>query len=302
VPGKIVSLPATAGGNLTPQSTIASSQNPNFGRNFLMSVDPNGKLWITSCQGFVGAAGPVLAFSPAANGSSVNPLINISGSATGLSGCQLGVIVDGSGNAFVADPSNVAAAFPGGQVAIFTRGQNGNVAPSHRISGTNANFHSPAGLALDSAGELYVADSGFNLSGFPGDVQVFASGASGNVASIRTIAGSNTGFAEPFGLAFDPFGNLYVTNVLGNSVEMFRANASGNVAPVRTIAGANTQLDQPSAIAIDAAGFIYVGTQSVAATASILVFAPGSNGNVAPIQSIVVNISRFSAPSGVAVQ
>jgi sugar lactone lactonase YvrE len=268
-----------------------------------MTFDPSGKLWATSCLGLGNSAGPVVAFSSTANGSSVPPLITIGGAATGLSDCQLGIVVDASGNVYVADNTNAPPQFPGGQVAIFASGQRGNVAPANRIAGTSANFHSPGGLALDAGGNLFVVDTGQGFASFPGDVQVFAPGASGNAAPIRAIAGNNTLLSQPFGIAFDQVGNLYVTNVGSNSITVYAAGAAGNVSPMRVITGPNTRLSLPTGIAVDNAGYAYVGNENQSPPNSpILVFAPNANGNVAPVAATTVNAQRFAEPSGIALR
>jgi DNA-binding beta-propeller fold protein YncE len=59
---------------------------------------------------------------------------------------------------------------------------------------------------------------------------------------------------QPYGLALDSSGNIYVANYMGGplgngSVTIYAAKSKGNVAPIQTIAGPNTQLDYPWGIA-----------------------------------------------------
>jgi hypothetical protein len=78
---------------------------------------------------------------------------------------------------------------------------------------------------------------------------------------------------------------LYVGNRGNNSITVYSQNANGNAAPIRTIAGPNTQLNfhvgvgRTGQISQDAAGNLWVAN----GTASILIFAHGASGNVAPI-------------------
>ena len=301
VPGSLAVLPATANGTVAAVRSIQSAVS-NFGESFYVALDGSGNVWVTSCQDNINSAGPVLAFKTSANGSNVPPAVNIAGSNTGLSGCQLGIAIDGSGNAYVADNTNTTA-FPGGQIAIFGAGQTGNVAPVRRIAGAAANFHAPSGVALDGGGNIYVADSGQGFAGFAGDVQVFVAGATGNVAATRVISGSGTGLLGPEGIAFDTSGNLYVANAGNNTITVYASNATGNAAPLRTISGSATKLNQPNGVALDGAGYLYVGTEATTpSNGPILVFAPGASGNATPVQSITVNATRFAEPAGVAVQ
>lgn len=300
VPGLIVNLGATRTGTVTPSSAISSSVL-HFGDNFSL-LYASDKLWVTSCMGLPSSFGPLLAFNPAADGTTVTPLINIQGSATGLGSCQQGVALDSSSNVYVTDLGTVAN--PGGQVSVFAAGLQGNIAPLRVIGGALANFHSPAGLAFDSAGNLYVAQTGQGYGGaFPGGISVFAPGARGNVAPLRTISGTATRLNGTYSLAFDGAGNLYASNPNGNSITVYAPGASGNALPIRTIAGTSTLLASPAGIAIDAAGYLYVGNQNLSASSTpILVFAPNVNGNAAPVQRIVVDSPRFQEPSGIAIK
>jgi hypothetical protein len=98
---------------------------------------------------------------------------------------------------------------------------------------------------LDENGNAYVA----NVNG--NSVTVYASGANGNAAPIRTIAGEKTKLDLPAAVVLDSSGVVYVANSgPSSSVTVYGANAQGNVAPVRTISGADTQLDRPNGIVV----------------------------------------------------
>jgi sugar lactone lactonase YvrE len=303
VPGSLASLPARGSGTVAPRTHIEGTR-AQLAYNYFAWVDrPTGRLWTTNCLSLAGTHGPVVAFRLGANGNAA-PAVSIGGAATGLSGCQTGVTVDRLGNVIVADITNTNRD-PGGQVAIFEPGQRGNVAPNHRIAGAVANFHSPTGVAVDSGGNLYVADS---CQGYPcaGDVQVFAAGSNGNVGSIRTIAGGATRLAGPEGVALDSAGHLYVANVTTNTITVYAAGASGNAAPIRTLRGSNTELDLPSGIAVDGLGYLYVGTgdslESPGTHIPVLIFAPNADANAAPRATITLHGNGLAVPSGVALQ
>ena len=71
----------------------------------------------------------------------------------------------------------------------------------------------------------------------------------------------------------------------------YAVSSTGNVAPVRTIIGSNTGLTGADGILVDKSGDLYVANctgcfQSSGSADSIFEFAPGANGNVAPIRSI----------------
>ena len=85
---------------------------------------------------------------------------------------------------------------------------------------------------------------------------MFAPGANGNAAPVRSIVGAATGLAGPAGLALDAAGFIYVSNRTGNSVEIFAPDADGNVAALRTIVGAATGLSSPYGLTVDSSGRI----------------------------------------------
>jgi len=89
----------------------------------------------------------------------------------------------------------------------------------------------------------------------------------------------------------DASGNAYVLNqsALNNddAVLIFAASANGTVAPNSFIAGPTTKLTRAQSIALDQHGNIYVGADDSSGFAGmILVFAPGSSGDTAPIRTI----------------
>jgi hypothetical protein len=302
VPGHLVSLPASANGTVAPSTSI-TTQVTNSGQAYFVAYDGSGKLWFTSCLDLPGTHGPVIAVDATASGTNVTPLITLSGANTGLEDCQSGIAVDPSGDVYVADDAN-ASSTPGGHIAIFGLGQTGNVAPARTIAGANAGFHSVYGVALDADDNLYVTDSCMGYS-CTGDVAVFPAGANGNVGPTRRISGGLTQLDAPLGIAVDKQKNIYVANGGNNTITVYAAGSNGNVTPTRTIGGSLTTLADINGIAVDNAGYLYVGNVDQAGSSDnypVLVFAPGANGNVAPVQSITINTPRFSQPAGVAVK
>src|SRR5207248_434248 len=120
----------------------------------------------------------------------------------------------------------------------------GNATPPDTIGGpgNTAGVRIPRGIALDGAGNIYVANEGNST------ITVYAAGASGRATPMVTIAGGNTGLSSPSGIARDGAGNIYVTNFSGNSITVYPAGASGNATPTATIVGGNTGLSQPALI------------------------------------------------------
>ncbi len=109
-----------------------------------------------------------------------------------------------------------------------------NVAPMATIIGAATGLVSPAAIAVDSTGLLYVADPGSS------SIRVFAAGASGNVAPIAVIAGPLTQLQTPTDIKIDPSGNVYVADAGANKILVFSplngATGAQNIAPKSTLA------------------------------------------------------------------
>lgn len=184
-----------------------------------------------------------------------------------------------------------------------------NEAPVARITGSNTGLAQPGGVAVDAAGRIYVTNRGGGPGGI-GSITVYAANpAAGtdNEAPLATIAGSNTALDRPYGIAVDPSGEIYVTN-LTNTITVYAANPSGtlNEAPLATIAGAATLLAVPLDLAVDAAGKIYVANETGGMSAgnhgSINAYPANPSGtlNEAPIAQIVGSNTGLSNPIGLA--
>jgi len=122
--------------------------------------------------------------------------------------------------------------------------------------GGNARFYYPHGIAIDTAGNLYVADMKNNCIRkvtSKGEVSTFAGGESGFADGQGSAARL---FLMPSKIAIDAAGDLYVTDMVGRRIR--KVTQKGEVS---TLTGSEygVALDAPrfSDIAIDAAGDLY---------------------------------------------
>lgn len=208
-----------------------------------------------------------------ANGD-VSPVATIVGSKTRLVN-PLGIALDAAGNIYASNAPYTKRPFP--QFAVFAPAANGDATPIRRISARRHGDAVPFGIAVDSAGYLYEADTNALA------VKVFAPGAHGDVAPVRIIAGNRTGIADPYSVTVDAAGHAFVPD--GSDVILeFAAGATGNVAPIAAIRGPHAHLNGPENLALDASGNIYVSSL----TDNVLVFAAGANGDVAPMRTIAL--------------
>lgn len=179
------------------------------------------------------------------------------------------VAVDSSGNIFIADYGNNRI-----RRVDNASGNIGTIAGTDNLgfagdgsAATGAILHLPTGVALDSSGNVYFADSlnnrirkiaGSNISTVAGNGGFSSSGDGGPATGAQL----NT----PLGVAVDAAGNLYIADSLNNAIRKVSANGvmstfAGNSVPGSSgDGGAPTaaQLNGPQGVAVDAAGNVYV--------------------------------------------
>jgi uncharacterized protein (TIGR03437 family) len=182
-----------------------------------------------------------------------------------------GVVVDSSGNIYIADTANSAVRkVSGGKITSIVGSPSGSAGyTGDGGAGTSAQLFHPSALALDSAGNLYIADTGneairkLNLSS--GIISTFAGQGGAGFGGDGGPA-ARAQFSNPSGLAFDSAGNLYIADTTNNRIRMIATNgiistaagSSSNGYAGDGGAAAKARLNSPKGVAVDAAGNLFI--------------------------------------------
>jgi uncharacterized protein (TIGR03437 family) len=197
-----------------------------------------------------------------------------------------GVAVDSAGNLYIADTANNRIRKITGGV-ITTVAGNGTYDVSSNSLGdngpaTSAGLYFPSGVAVDAAGNVYIADTGSNhirkvsngvittvAGSWPCAFDLFSCGgrfAFGGDGGPATSAE----LAYPDAVAVDSAGNLYIADTLNNRIRKVSNGVITTVAGTGPSGGhvggfggdngpaTSAQLNFPSGVAVDAAGNVYI--------------------------------------------
>jgi sugar lactone lactonase YvrE len=226
-----------------------------------------------------------------------------------------GVAVDGAGNVYVADTLNHAIRKVGPTGVVTTLAGLSGSHGSTDGTGSAARFWGPQGLAMDSGGNLYVADTNNDLirriATATGVVTTVA-GSAGSSGSADGI-GAQARFNGPSGVAVDGAGNLYVADLDNHTVRAI--TPAGVVSTLAGLAGASGSADgtgggarfnSPSDVAVDGSGNVYVadtGNQTIRriAVAVGAVTTPAGLAGTSGSADGVGQVARFYRSAGIAV-
>jgi sugar lactone lactonase YvrE len=293
-------------GSADGTNTSASFYQPKY-----LAVDNAGNIFVVDSstirkvtpQGVVTTIAGQVGVSGYADGQGTNAIFNN----------PQGIAVDISSNLYVADMMNsvIRKITPDGTVSTFA-GQAG-INDSIDDTGNAARFYFPIGIAVDTNGNVYVADSVnetirkitpgravTTLAGFPRSY------------GYADATGSAARFHNPCGLAVDASNNIYVAD---NVNEVVREVTPGGV--VTTLAGFPgsagaadgtgnaARFYSLNSVAVDSNGNVYVADTSNQAIRKItpngvVTTLAGQSGNSGSADG-VGSVARFYQPAGVAV-
>lgn len=245
--------------SIYPPSGIAVDSSGNVFFNSgecVFRLDPSGNLTRVagnSRSGYSGDGGPAL---------SAQITVGSVGGST-----SSGLAIDGSGNLYTAELENyrVRKISANGIIATIA----GNGVPQPNGDGgpaVNASIGFPSIVAVDGAGNVFIADQGYGLVrkvSTNGIITTVAGG--GSSAGTDGAQATSINILETMGVAVDSSGNLFLSDNGHNRI--LKVTASGTIV---TVAGTGTagfsgdggpataaQIAAPTRLALDAAGNLY---------------------------------------------
>ena len=219
-----------------------------------------------------------------------------------------GVAVDGAGNVYVLDKGNnrVREVSNGVITTVAGNGTQGSLGDNGPA--TSAQIF-PLGIAVDSAGNLYIGDVSARVREVTNGVITTVAGTTPGFSGDNSLA-TSAQLSWPSALAVDSSGNLYIAD--GNRI---REVSNGRIT---TVAGSgapdssgdngpatSASIDQPQGIAVDSAGSLFIAEYGNIADVrkvsnGVITTVAGStngfSGDNGPATS-----AQFAHPAGVAV-
>ena len=261
--GEVTTLAGLAG---TPGSADGTGSAARFNNPYGVAVDTNGNVYVGDTYNHT-----IRKVTPAGEVTTLAGLAGTSGSADGTGSAARfyqpeGAAVDGKGNVYVAEYLNhtIRKVTAAGVVTTLA-GSAGN-SGSADGTGSAARFWFPVGLAVDTGGNLYVADSGNQAIR-----KVTPAGVVTTIAGLFGVSGSTDGtgsaarFYYPYGVAVDNATNVYVADTSNFTIR--------KVTPERVVTtlaglaqnygsadgtGSAARFYYPDGVAVDTAGNLYV--------------------------------------------
>lgn len=311
--GTVTTLAGTAG---MVGSTDGNGAAARFGALAGLAVDGAGDVWVADADSHavrkVTSAGAVttVAGKPTDHGSNDGSI------AEARFHFPVGIAVDDAGNLYVADAGNatVRKISAGGTVTTLagSPGMTGTVDDT----GPAARFRLPVDVAVDSDGNLYVADESDATirKVAPGGVVTTLAGSPGSINGETDGVGANAHFVSPRGVAIDDSRALYITDISTNTIR--KLTPFGAVGSVSTVAGAATagntdglaamaRFNAPVGVAVDGAGNLYISDLDNAtirkmSAAGLVTTLAGSAGHAGYADGLGAT-ARFATPTGIAV-
>jgi sugar lactone lactonase YvrE len=301
----ITVYPAGSNGNAAPIAVIAG-ENTDLDYPQGIALDSSGNLYV---EGVVSGVGNSVNVYPAGSNGNVSPAAIIVGADTELD-LPIGIALDSGGNIYVSN--GFGGPTQRGSVTVYRAGSSGDAVPINVITSNDTGIHDASSIAVDSSGNIYVAnDFAFGVGG----IDIYPAGSYAAGPPIATITGDNTELSDPFGVALDSSGNIYVLNrgdnAIDNAITVYPAGSNGDVTPSATFTIDQSGESFPTGMAVGGSGAVYIANQGglicnrrschQASPDNVAVYGAGSDGSAKPIAVISGRDTKLASPSAIAV-
>ena len=309
-PAGVVSTLAGSPGVVGSADGTGSAARFNYPNS--LAVDSAGNVYVADTQNST-----IRKITPAGVVSTFAGSPGVTGSADGTGSAALfhfpyGVTVDSAGNIFVADSTNSTIRKITPARVVSTLAGSPGIEGSADGTGSAAQFNNPYGVAVTSAGNVFVADT-YNLT----IRKVTSAGVVSTVAGSVGFSGSDDGagiaakFFYPYGVVVNSAGTVYVADTNNSTIRKITtagvvstfAGSPGVIGSANGT-GSAAQFNNPSGVAVDSAGNVFVAdtnnqTIRKITSAGVVTTFAGSPGAVGSADG-TGGAARFNSPNGVA--
>lgn len=167
--------------------------------------------------------------------------------------------------------------------------------------GTNAAFFYPESIALDNAGNVFVADSGNRRIRKVDPFGVVTTLAGSGLRAYAEGVGTSASFKSPQGIAVDNAGNVYVTDMVSSRI--CKVTAAGVVSTLAGTgngsrayndgAGASASFFAPMSVAVDNAGNLYVADAGINRIRKLVMSSSSISSAVGTVTRVIVGVAIF---------
>ncbi len=185
----------------------------------------------------------------------------------------IGLVIDTASNLYIADTPNSVRKVSNGIIATVAGNYSNNFVLGDEGPATSASLYQPNGLAFDTSGNLYIADTM--------DCRIRKVSAGGTITTIAGIGaggyGTRGGFSgdgglatsaalnQPTGVAVDGNGNVYIADFANNRIRKISNGIITTIAGTGTagfsgegVPAVSAQLFNPTSVVVDSMGNVFI--------------------------------------------
>jgi len=212
-----------------------------------------------------------------------------------------GIAVDNKGNLYVSDANNHKIRKISKQGMVTTLAGSGTAGRTNG-KGATAHFNFPMGLAVDTAGNVYVADKGNKrICKITPDGVVTTLAVNEPVSNSDDVGGTFADFSEPTGIAIDSTGKILIVDY--SRCVIYKYLPNGSISILAGNGSSGQSFSSPMGIALDTQGNAYVteygGCKIRKITSEGVVTTFAGSGAYSGYLDGKASTALFSNPSGI---